>query len=211
MKLFLSFIISTSVFSVSQFSQAQSNSPWAAHKNPGVGAIVITGDSLAAGYKATDPSVKPEGCLSQLPNTGVFNYAVKGKTSEEILIYNSKVLSHKPSLVFVSSGGNDAIINTYKPGSYPKEKSYSEMDAMLGELIHSGALVVYLGLDPNIRGSERMPEIAKIAKQKGARVVDGMKGLWGKRKYMADAVHPNNEGYKIMCERILEAVKGYYP
>lgn len=67
-----------------------------AHTHPGIGKIVITGDSLAAGFRATDPAVTPKGCLSTLPNTGVVNYAIKGQTSSEILLYNSKVLAQRP-------------------------------------------------------------------------------------------------------------------
>lgn len=207
MKFTLSLVFSLSIFTFSLISNAQI----LAHSNPGVGNIVITGDSLAAGLRATDPKVTPEGCLSTLPNTGVYNFSIKGQTSDEILLRNSRVLAQKPALVFVSSGGNDAIHNVGKPGSYPREKTLAEMDMMLTELINSGALVVYLGLEPNIAGAQRLPEISKMAATKGAIVVDGMRGFWGKRKYMADAIHPNNAGYKIMCDRILLAIKGHYP
>ena len=132
-------------------------------------------------------------------------------TSAQILFGITPVTARKPNLVFVSSGGNDTLKDNDKPGSYPVQKTLSEMNEMFDKLIASGALVVYLGLNPGVVGAERLPEISKMAKAKGVIVVDGMNGLWENSSLMADRIHPNDAGYSIMCDRILNALVGYYP
>jgi lysophospholipase L1-like esterase len=113
--------------------------------------------------------------------------------------------------VFVSSGGNDAISDYFVPGSYPAEQTMHEMEKMFDDLQATGAVVLYLGLNPPYTGGERMPEIWKLAESKGVIVVDGLADLWGDKDKMSDDLHPNEEGYKIFCERIEKAVTGYYP
>jgi hypothetical protein len=75
----------------------------------------------------------------------------------------------------------------------------------------ASAVVVYLGLNPPFTGGERMPQISQLARSKGVIVVDGMNGFWGNTNLMSDKIHPNNLGYSILCDRVLTALKGYYP
>ncbi len=179
--------------------------------NPGAGTIAILGDSLAAGSGATNLKVTPEGCLSGLPNAGQVNYSVPGRTSYQILSSVNQIYASKPKLIFVSSGGNDAIMDMMHPGSYSAAKTYDEMEIMFDRLVATRALVVYLGLNPGLAGAERLPQISDMASRKGILVVDGMQGFWGDPNLMADSYHPNNVGYKIMCDRILAAIAWYYP
>jgi acyl-CoA thioesterase I len=179
---------------------------------PGMGTIVILGDSLAAGSGATAPAKVPEFCLADaFPGQAVHNQATPGLTSLQILARVQAVEADQPKLIFVSSAGNDTISDYYKPGSYPAQKTLKEMDEMFDRLLDTGALVVYLGLTPPWPRTERLTEVSDLAKQKGVIVVDGMNGLWKDPAYMADQLHPNNAGYKIMCDRILESIQGFYP
>ncbi len=182
------------------------------NEHPGIGKILVVGDSLAAGFKATDDQVKPAGCLERnFDHSKMINAAVPGLTSSQILKAVNKVKSQKPKLVFVSSGGNDTLKDDKNPGSYPVQKTMNEMNVMFDELLKTGAVVAYLGLNPPAPYPIRLPEITVLALSKGVIVIDGMDGLWENPLLMADRVHPNNLGYAIMCNRMVNGILPYYP
>ena len=183
-----------------------------ANEHPGVGHIAVVGDSLAAGFKATNSKVKPAGCLSQnFDHDKMVNIAVPGLTSEQILKATRKILKYNSKLVFISSGGNDTLKDDKNPGSYPKQKTLDEMNLMFDAFLKTGAVVAYLGLNPPAPYPIRLPEITQLALSKGVIVVDGMNGFWGDSQFMADRIHPNNAGYAIMCSRIISSIQSYYP
>ena len=182
------------------------------NEHPGVGHIAIVGDSLAAGYKATDKNVKPAGCLSKnFDHNKMINVAVPGLTSEQILKATNKILKYNSKLVFISSGGNDTLHDDKEPGSYPAPKTLNEMNTMFDAFLKTGAVVAYLGLNPPAPYPIRLPEITKLALSKGVIVIDGMNGFWENPALMADRVHPNNTGYSIMCSRMVNEIRPYYP
>ena len=179
---------------------------------PGLGTISIIGDSLARG-RGTDESSPyvPAQCLKNAFNATINPLAINGLTSEGTLSEVNAAIAAGSRLVFVSSGGNDAIRDTVQPGSYPVSKSLREMEVVFDRLLDSGAVVVYLGLRPPFSGSERLSKIWDLATKKGVIVIDGMKDLWDDPTKMADSVHPNEAGYTKMCERIVEGIGASYP
>lgn len=179
------------------------------NNNPGIGPISVIGDSLAAGYGADDDAVRPAGCFKANFEGETSDFSVPGRTSTDVLSDLDKSLQKAPHLIFVSAGGNDAIQN-YWTNNFPAEKSYEQMTKLFDRLLATGALVVYLGLNPPYAGAERLPAITEIAKSKGVLVVDGMAGFWN-TQLMGDEFHPTTEGYRQMCQRIVEAVRGHYP
>lgn len=181
--------------------------------NPGKGLIRIFGDSLAAGRGTKDKTVQPLGCLQQLDSTNVISDAVSGFRSNQVLLAwkASTKLNKNVKLIFISSGGNDVRSDEKKPGSYPKEKTFTELNTLFDEALKTGAVVAYLGLNPPVVFAERLPMISEIAQKKGIIVIDGMRNFWGDQNFMNDKLHPNTAGYTIMCERMLKAIKPYYP
>jgi lysophospholipase L1-like esterase len=180
------------------------------NQNPKIGTISVIGDSLASGYGAAPNSTNtPAQCLQKYFGTSVNAVAVPGATSIEVAgQIDSALQSH---LVFVSSGGDDAIDDVRQPGSYPATRSLINMGWIFDRLLQSGALVVYLGLKPPYPGGDRMGQIWDLANSKGVLVVDGMSGLWTDKSLMADEIHPNQQGYSVMCSRIIATLKAYYP
>ncbi len=174
------------------------------------GGVVVIGDSLAAGLGATDQAYTPSGCLEAHLGRPVVAMAKAGLTSEEILNDAAVIAERKPELVFVSSGGNDVMKEIWSPGSYPKERSQQEMERIFSLLTAAGSEVIYLGIDPPFlkQRDDRLQRIWELALQKRVTVVDGMNGFWGREEWMSkDGIHPNNEGYRIMCERIVKSLK----
>lgn len=168
--------------------------------------IVVMGDSLASGFGSTDKKFTPAECLHRAFNRDTVDLSKPGSKTDQILEKIDEVVSRKPSLVFVSSGGNDAMADIVFPGSYSSEQTLHEMAQMFDRLLSTGAKVVYLGLRPPYPGSERLPEISALAQTKGVMVVDGMDGFWGHTELMHDLIHPNDKGYEIMCQRILDTI-----
>lgn len=204
-------ILSASLFITSPL-YAKSISTFILNEHPGVGHIAVVGDSLAAGFRATDKKVKPAGCLSRnFDHDKIINVAIPGLTSEQILKAVNKILKYNSKLVFISSGGNDTLQDDKKPGSYPTQKTLDEMNIMFDAFLQTGAVVAYLGLNPPAPYPIRLPEITQLAMSKGIIVIDGMNGLWGNSLLMADSHHPNNMGYSIMCNRIVNGIQPYYP
>ena len=169
--------------------------------------ILIIGDSLAAGYGATKYENTPAGCLDQIQNDGVVDKAVPGYTSEEILEVAKAEIKSDFKIIFISSGGNDVFREMYQPNSYPNQKTLGEMQSIFDEALKTGAQVVYLGINPPLQGTERLPQISQLASRMGVVVVDGMKDFWFDSNFMdQDNIHPNDNGYKIMCQRILNSI-----
>jgi lysophospholipase L1-like esterase len=181
-----------------------------ANTKPGVGRIEIVGDSLAYGTGSTNNAGVTDCFRSNFAGT-VENIAVPGTTSEEIEKTVDTAIAKNPKLIFISSGGNDAILNAMGQLDYPVNKTLAEMRSIFAKAVSSGALVVYLGLNPGLAGAERLPQISSVAASQGVIVVDGMNGSWTNTKLMSDEYHPNDAGYKIMCDRIIEAIGDNYP
>lgn len=180
--------------------------------HPQQGPIVVIGDSLATGYGSDNGSMfTPAACLGNAFGSQVQMLAEDGNTTSGVYNIVYQVKQMKPSLVFVSTGGNDAIIEAQKAGQYPEAKSLREMKHVMEGLVSSGALVVYLGLRPPQAGGDRLYKMWDMATSKGVVVVDGMDGMWSNDKMMSDEFHPNEKGYEAMCGKILESIKGYYP
>lgn len=185
--------------------------PFIRNAKPGSGMVAVIGDSLANGTGATDENVKPTGCLANATGNPVKDLAEDGLTSAETIKQAEIAVNLQSKLVFVSAGGNDAIREYVKTGSYPVQQTLDDMTKVFDYLLESGALVVYLGLNPPTKGADRLPLISQLARDKGVIVVDGMAGLWEDQQKMHDGFHPNDAGYAIMCDRIKAAISGYYP
>lgn len=210
--IFLTLVAVLFVANSSQAFDTKSVSTFILNEHPGVGHIAVVGDSLAAGFRATDKKVKPASCLSRnFDHDKMINIAIPGLTSEQILKAANKIVKYNSKLVFISSGGNDTLHDHRKPGSYPEQQTLDEMNVMFDMFLKTGAVVAYLGLNPPAPYPIRLPKITQLALSKGIIVIDGMNGLWEEPLFMADDHHPNNAGYLIMCNRIVNGIQPYYP
>ncbi len=193
--------------------QGQPSNPNIVNSRPGAGDIFVIGDSLAYGTGASDLANSPSGCLAiEFSPSSVSNLATPGFTSKQVLNQVQFFLNPPPKLVFLSTGGNDALADYSNPGSYPSLNSLTELKSVIEQFQKVGALVAYLKINPPFdpTSSQRLVEMAQAADQMGAIIIDGMEGLWNTDK-MSDQFHPNDEGYKIMCEKMKTAISPYYP
>lgn len=189
--------------------------PKITNSKPGVGNIQVIGDSLAYGTGAdTDSLVSPAACLqNKFTDATVLLNAIPGQTTDELVDNVPYYLAQPPKMVFISTGGNDAFAEYYQPGSYPADKSVRELKRIVLQYQNAGSLVVYLAINPpfDAGAAKRLQEMTKVARENGAIIVYGMDGLWNDSSKMSDQIHPNDAGYKIMCDRIKSAVSAHYP
>lgn len=175
--------------------------------------VYVVGDSLAYGTGAKDSKNTPTGCLAaKYTSLTATNLATPGHTSQQVLDQIPQFLNPAPQLVFISTGGNDALTDYYKPGTYPAQKSLAELRTIIEQFQKAGAVVAFLKISPPFdpNSAKRLENMAIQAELMGAIIVDGMAGLWNTDK-MSDDFHPNDEGYKLMCKKITEAIAPYFP
>ncbi len=181
---------------------------------PGPGNIIVLGDSLAEGTGATEPTIQPVGCLTGYFGQVVNRFSAVGANTDQILlqVQNLGTSGLKPKLIFISAGGNDALAEAQKSGSFTEDQTLKNMEQIFSLLLKTGAVVSYLGLNPPGNGVERLPKISQLAKNKGVLVIDGMKDMWlDASKMSSDGIHPNNNGYRQMCNTMTSSMAQYYP
>lgn len=180
---------------------------WAVRNAPArSGVVVAFGDSLTAGFGAAPQESYPAE-LERLLGREIVNRGRNGDTAADALArLESDVLVLDPSLVLVTLGGNDVMRRV------PVEETVSSLREIFTRLTARGAMVVYLGIDPPFVGPARTDAIRELCRELGVLHVDRvMAGLWGDPARMADRIHPNAAGYRVMAERVHEALAGHVP
>jgi lysophospholipase L1-like esterase len=188
--------------------------PKITNSKPGTGSIYVMGDSLAFGEGSVDKVFTPTECLqNEFTGSVVSNYGISGLQTNQLVANVPFYLGQPPKVAFISTGGNDAVENYYNPGSYPADKSARELKKIILQFQNVGSVVVYLALNPpyDAGAAKHLQGMAKVARENGAIIVNGMDGLWTDPSKMTDEFHPNDKGYEIMCDRIIQAVSPHYP
>lgn len=166
--------------------------------------IVMFGDSLVAGVGANkDASLTA--ILGAKIDQEVLNMGVPGDTTEEALKRLSGVLDADPKVVMILLGGNDFL------RKIPMTQTFENIDAMVGQIQETGAVVILLGIRGGVLSDPYANEFERIAKSRGTLYVsDVLDGVIGNTKLMSDTVHPNALGYQKIAERIYPVLKQSY-
>lgn len=158
--------------------------------------IIAFGDSLVAGSGATDGNDFVS-LLSQQTGHSIINLGVLGNTTIDGLARIHGLDQYRPKVVLLLLGGNDHLRRV------PIQTTFKNLGEII-EYIHSrGAIVLLLGVKGSLFGDKFAPEFeALYAKYKTAYVSNILDGLFGKEEFMADSIHPNDVGNKVIAERI---------
>ena len=188
------------------FFSGPSVNSWKIVNNPplAAGPVVAFGDSLTAGFGSGGPGRDYPAVLSGLIGREVINLGVNGDTVSRAYGRIEKLEALSPSVVLLLLGGNDLL----------RRANLDESFALLGEMIRriqsGGALVVLLGIDGLPLAAPLGKRYLETARTTGALLVpDILKDILGKGSLMADGIHPNGEGYRIMAERVAKTLKPY--
>jgi acyl-CoA thioesterase-1 len=197
------------IFSSSLFAQTESTKASAAQKK-----LVVLGDSLTEGYGVAKDSAFPAVLEKLLHEAGkkewtVINAGVSGSTTASALSRMKWLFKTKPQVVFLALGANDGLRGIKTTAS---EKNLA--DAI--EYAQKENVKIILGglyMPPNY-GAQYTRDFKKIyqdlaKKYKLSFVPFILDKVAGDPKYnLADGIHPNEAGHKIIAETVFKSVKG---
>ena len=159
--------------------------------------VIAFGDSLVRGVGAS-PGKGWVSLLSTRLDRPILNKGKNGDTTRSALSRLPRdVLTQDPRVVLILLGGNDALRRL------PQQLVFENLAATIDQIQQVGARVVLIG----VRGGPFFDHYAKsfraLAAEKNVLLVTNiLDGIWGNQQRMADMVHPNDEGYRLMADRI---------
>lgn len=158
--------------------------------------IIAFGDSLIVGAGATEGNDFVS-LLSKKIGLNIVNLGVSGNTTEDGLSRINEIDQYNPKIVLLLLGGNDAI------RKIPIETTFRNLEIMISKIQSKGAIVLLLGVKGGLLGDKFKPEFERISKKYyTAYVPNVLDDLFGDRRFMEDTVHPNNEGNRIIAEKV---------
>ncbi len=158
--------------------------------------IIAFGDSLVVGTGANSENDFVS-LLSKKIRQKIINLGVSGNTTADGLARVSELDRYHPKVVLLLLGGNDHLKKV------PIETTFENLGKIIENIQSRGTIVVLLGVKGNLFGDKFKPEFEKLREKYGtAYVPDVLDGLFGKREFMEDAIHPNDAGNKVISERI---------
>ena len=172
--------------------------------DPAGTAIICFGDSLTLGYGA-GPGEDYPAILAKLAGLPVINAGVDADTT--FLALNrlkSDVLNKRARLVIVEFCGNDFIKKV------PFEATISNLRQIIRYAQRQGALVALVDISAGFFLLEYRVAYRKLAREEGAIFIPAvLNGILTNPSMKSDFLHPNANGYKIVAERIYQAIRPY--
>ena len=170
--------------------------PGAARPSAGT-TVVAFGDSLVAGRGA--PSGRDfASMLSSRLGVPIINAGRSGDTTGSALArLDRDVLSRDPRIAIVLLGGNDFLRRV------PVEETFDNLTTIVQQLRRHGAAVVLAGVSVGLMSDPYAARYESLARQESAGLVpDILGGIFGHADLMADPIHPNEQGYEIIADRL---------
>jgi acyl-CoA thioesterase-1 len=164
--------------------------------------IIAFGDSLVEGRGAT-PGKDFVSLLARRLGEPIENAGRSGDTTGSALArLDQDVLSRNPRIVIVLLGGNDFLRRV------PTADTFRNLSTIVERIRARGAAVVLVGVSVGLISDSYGDEYERLARRTSAGLVpDILDGILGRRDRMSDAIHPNDEGYRLMAERLEPAVR----
>lgn len=170
---------------------------------PKDGPIVAFGDSLVAGTGSTEGNDFVS-ALSRQIGQEIINLGVPGDTTASGLSRIDEALKENPSITIVVLGGNDFLRKT------PRQETFSNLRQIIDKLQAQGSIVVLAGVRGGLLSDNADGYYEALAEDTGSVYVpDILDGLFGDARYMSDSIHPNDEGYRKIAERLFAALNEY--
>ncbi len=174
--------------------------------------VAVLGDSLSAGIHLAEDEAFPAVIQKILLKKGtafrLVNGGVSGDTTAGGLRRIDWLLKQKPAIVIVELGGNDGL------RGQPLDHMKSNLDGILTKIKGAGARALLIGMRiPTSYGEDYTDGFTRVyeelaKKHNCAFVPFFMQDIAGKPDYfLEDALHPNEEGHKILAERLAPALE----
>ena len=171
-------------------------------KLPSDGVILAFGDSLTAGNGTSLENSYPS-ILSQISEHKVINAGVSGETTEQGAARFAQVLQEThPRLVILMEGGNDILRNI------SSQETKRNLESMIKQAQLQQVQILLVGIPNKSLFSSHAEFYDDLAKQYNLLLDDNsIAKLEKSPEYKSDEVHFNQQGYKILAERIYELLK----
>jgi len=175
--------------------------------------LVVLGDSLTEGYGVAKEQAFPAILEKKITASGkkwtVVNAGVSGSTTASALGRLKWLLKSKPDLILIALGANDGL------RGLKVEESEKNLAEAIEFLQKQKIPVVLAGLfmPPNY-GKEYTEKFKKMyvhlaKKYKVPLIPFVLEKVAGNPKLnLADGIHPNEEGHKIIAETVYQELKG---
>jgi lysophospholipase L1-like esterase len=169
------------------------------------GPWIAFGDSLTEGYGASPRNDYPN-LLSQRLGVSITNLGKSGDTSADGLARIEEVGRARPRVVLLCFGGNDSLNHE------PPARTFGNLARMIDRLHEEGSFVVLIGIRSASLRDHNEKLFRRLAQEKRVLYVpDLLQGLAFKPVYMSDAIHPNDEGYRRISERLERVLRPLLP
>lgn len=191
-------LVALGAFAIFLFTR--SASPELVNYPPKNEVIVAFGDSLVEGIGST-PGNDFVSLLSEQLGAKVINEGVAGDTTAQGLVRIDAVQKHDPGIVLLLLGGNDALRRI------ELETTERNLATIIQELQYDGALVVLLGVRGGLIGDPYDDMYEALSERYGTVYIPNvLSGILLKPELTADQIHPNDKGYRIVADRVYEAL-----
>jgi acyl-CoA thioesterase I len=163
--------------------------------------VVFLGDSITHGHRLPRNAAFPYR-LGQALNVDAINAGISGDTTDGGLRrLDRDVLAHRPRLVVVGLGVNDAF------GKQPPEAVVQNLRTITQRIRAEGAQVVLLHMAvPGVTGDGYRNGLREIAQSEGATLVeDFLEGVVPAHTY--DRLHPDEQGQAMLADRLLPVLR----
>ena len=163
--------------------------------------VVAFGDSLTAGVGASSVDTAYPSLLSNWLDLGVINEGISGNTTADGLARINTIIAYDPDVVILFLGGNDILQRV------PLQTTVDNLTEIINQLKGAGAHVVLVGVHDSTFQSSRETAFRNLARTMDVFYVpNALRGILGNRSLMADLVHPNDDGYRLLADRIYKVV-----
>lgn len=172
--------------------------------------ILFYGDSLTAGYGLAPefafPAIIQEELNEEGKNYKVVNAGVSGETSAGGLSRINWVINQKVDILILELGANDGLRGL--PLDQTRDNLQSIINKVKGKYPDCKIVIAGMMVPPNM-GADYASEFSSLypdlAKKNNANLIpfllDGVAG--DKDLNLADGIHPNVEGHKIVARNVL--------
>ncbi|MGO3738386.1 arylesterase [Marinomonas foliarum] len=175
--------------------------------------LLVMGDSLSAAYNLRQQDGWVSLLKNQLsqshPEIDIINASVSGETTQGGLSrFNDLLTTHKPNLVLLELGANDAL------RGYPLDQTTRNLEKMVEQAHVNGALVLLIGNQiPQNYGKRYTEMFFNLYKNIATKydiaympfMLEGV--ALNKDLMQKDGLHPNKDGQPIVLQNILPYLK----
>jgi lysophospholipase L1-like esterase len=164
------------------------------------GAIVAFGDSLVYGTGSSGGGFVK--LLEQRLGRPIENLGVPGNTTADGLARIDDVLEREPAVVILLLGGNDYLRQV------PPDVTFANLSTIIERLEANGAAVLLAGVRGGLIRDNFAARFEELADRHGTGYVhDVLDDTLGVEGYMADQVHPNDAGYRVIADRVFPVLE----